>query len=83
MKKYAQLLLLVFAFLAGSFATLSTGLVFAHGGDTNLIHGCIRNNGLLAGFIRIVGATTNCANNETALDWKQGLNDPPFKLSPL
>jgi uncharacterized protein YjbI with pentapeptide repeats len=69
MKKFRILLLLVFTFLAGSFATLLIPVVIAHGGDTNLIHGCVRNNGLLAGFVRIVGANTNCNGNETALDW--------------
>ena len=78
MKKYRNLLLIVVSFFAGAFTILVTGLAFAHGGDANLIHGCVRNNGLLAGFIRIVGANTNCNGNETALDWKQGLKDPPF-----
>jgi hypothetical protein len=78
MRKYAQFLLIIFAFLAGSFATLATGMVFANGSDPSQIHGCIRNNGLLAGFVRIVGINVTCANNETPLNWKQGLNDPPF-----
>jgi len=53
-------------------------MVFAHGGDTSMIHGCVRNNaiGNLAN-IRIVSATTNCNSNETALDWNiQGVPGP-------
>lgn len=55
-------------------------MVFAHGGDTNLIHACVRGNTLLpsAANIRIVGANDNCNNNETALDWAKGTNLPPF-----
>jgi uncharacterized protein YjbI with pentapeptide repeats len=78
MKKYKALLLLIVGFFAGYLFSILLPVVLAHGGDTNLIHGCVRNNGLLAGFVRIVGANTNCANNETPLDWKQGLNNPPF-----
>jgi uncharacterized protein YjbI with pentapeptide repeats len=78
MKNYRNLVLIAIAFIAGGFATLATGLALAHGGDTNLIHGCVRNNGLLSGFVRIVGANTNCNNNETALDWNiQGVQGPP------
>lgn len=80
MKRYRNLLFILLAFFAGSFATLSTGLVFANGSDVSQIHGCIRNNGLLSGFVRIVGINVNCANNETALDWAKeaGNNGQPL-----
>jgi hypothetical protein len=60
-------------------ATLVAGLLFgvgamsviAHGGDTSLIHGCVKNKG---GALRIVNATATCNSLETALDWNiQGL----------
>jgi hypothetical protein len=41
-------------------------VAFAHGGDTNKIHGCVKTNN---GSLRIVGANDACGNNETALDW--------------
>jgi hypothetical protein len=44
----------------------ATPVVYAHGGDTTLIHACVMNNN---GNVRIVGANTSCRNNETAVDW--------------
>ncbi len=43
-------------------------IVFAHGGNTNFVHGCIRP---LTGLLRIIGADDNCGPNETPLDWRQ------------
>lgn len=39
--------------------------VFAHDGDTSLIHGCQDERGRII----IVDANTNCNTNETAIDW--------------
>lgn len=69
MKRAKNPLFLVLAFIGGAFATLLTTVAFAHGGDTSKIHGCVRNNGLLNGFVRIIDANANCNNNETPLDW--------------
>jgi len=46
------------------------GLIFvpqlhAHGGDPNLIHACINNEGI----VRIVGPNDDCAKSETARHW--------------
>ena len=46
----------------------TAALVYAHGGDANLIHSCVKNSN---GSIRIVGDNDVCNNNETALDWNQ------------
>ena len=43
----------------------TAAIVFSHGGDTALIHSCVARDGTL----RIVGATTTCKSQETALDW--------------
>ncbi len=71
MLRIKSLFLILLAFIAGSFVSLITTLAIAHGGDTNLIHACVRNNTLIpaAPNIRIVGANDNCNTNETALDW--------------
>ena len=52
---------------------VTTGVIYAHGGDGSLIHGCINANGGL----RITGApgygnpSTGCAGGEIAVDWSQ------------
>ena len=46
----------------------TAALVYAHGGDVNLIHSCVKNS---SGSIRIVGVSDTCNANETALDWNQ------------
>lgn len=71
MRRIKSLFLILLAFVAGSFVSLVTTLAIAHGGDTNLVHACVRNNTLIpaAPNIRIVGANDNCNSNETALDW--------------
>jgi hypothetical protein len=52
--------------LASSLNLSIAARVFADGGDTTLIHGCINNN---TKATRIVGANANCQNNETARHW--------------
>jgi hypothetical protein len=47
----------------------------AHGGDPDLIHACINNDGV----VRIVGPNDNCGKSETARHWirvRQG-DKPP------
>lgn len=49
--------------------------VFAHGGDLNQIHACVKNN---KGTLRIVDANAACDKDETSLDWNiQGPPGPP------
>jgi hypothetical protein len=62
------------ALIGGLTAALVTStVIYAHGGDGSLIHGCINANGGL----RITGApgygnpSTACAGGETAVDWSQ------------
>jgi hypothetical protein len=43
-----------------------TPAVYMHGGDSTLIHACVNKS---SGEIKIVGASSSCKNNETALDW--------------
>lgn len=60
------LILIVLTFFGGIiFSSVSTTLTSAHGGDTSLIHSCIKNNGAL----QIIGANGTCSNSETPLDW--------------
>jgi hypothetical protein len=66
------------ALIGGLTAVLVTStVIYAHGGDGSLIHGCINANGGL----RIVGApgygnpSTACGGGETAVDW--GQTGPP------
>ncbi len=47
--------------------------VLAHGGDTTLIHACVKTS---SGSVRIVGANDTCNGNETALDWSNGITEP-------
>jgi hypothetical protein len=67
--------------LIGGLLALSTYLFFgpvkldAHGGDPDLIHACISNDGI----VRIVGPNDDCAKSETARHWirvRQG-DKPP------
>lgn len=74
MQKYKNFLLIILAFIAGSFISLATTLALAHGGDTNLIHSCYKTN--TGGSFRIVGTNDNCDNNETALDWSRESQQP-------
>jgi hypothetical protein len=53
----------------------------AHGGDPDLIHACISNDGI----VRIVGPNDNCAKSETARHWirvRQG-DKPSRERKPL
>ncbi len=52
--------------LAGLLFASTVRQVHPHGGDTSLVHACVRTS---TGAIRIVSATTTCAANETAIDW--------------
>lgn len=63
-------MLSVFVFFGAQF------LVKAHGGDTSLIHACVRTNN---GTIRIVGANEACQNNESPLDWSQSVSQQSSK----
>lgn len=71
MKIHKNPMLLIVGLFTCSFVTFATTFALAHGGDTNLIHACVRNNTLLpnSANIRIIGASQNCNGNETPLDW--------------
>lgn len=70
MNKMKNTLLIVLAFIGGAFVSIFTTFALAHGGDTNLVHSCVRNTLLPnAANIRIIGENANCNSNETALDW--------------
>lgn len=58
----------LFFFALGAVSILFVTYTFAHGGDTNLIHACVKTSN---GAITIVGANDTCASNETPLDWSQ------------
>jgi hypothetical protein len=67
--------------LIGGLLALSTCLISvpvkldAHGGDPDLIHACISNDGI----VRIVGPNDDCAKSETPRHWirvRQG-DKPP------
>ena len=64
MTKTILILAIVAAFVAGTIAT--TGLVYAHGGDINLIHACVSKK---LGIIRIVDPSSTCTKFENPLDW--------------
>jgi hypothetical protein len=60
---------------------------FAHGGNTALVHSCVKSSGA----IRIVGARSKCHRGERALDWPKsargargapGLSGPPGARGP-
>ncbi len=70
-------LLLLSVFLSGILVSHLVSTVVAHGGDLNLIHGCVRKG---VGILRIVGANQKCDKFETPLDWNiQGpANTQPF-----
>ena len=65
--------------LVGAVAALATvlattSIVSAHGGDTSLIHSCVKN---ATGEIKIVGPAATCPANYRALDWNvQGVAGP-------
>lgn len=73
--KMKNLFAFVLFFGLGALSTLLITYTFAHGGDTNLIHACVKTSN---GSITIVGANDTCGSNETALDWNiQGIQGPP------
>ena len=60
---------------------------FAHGGNTALVHSCVKSSGA----VRIVGARSKCHRGERALDWPKsargargapGLSGPPGARGP-
>ncbi len=65
MNKFKEYSIIVVAFIFGFLGAHTASLVSAHGGDTNLIHACVKSNGQ----IRIVDANEECRNNESSLDW--------------
>lgn len=51
-----------------------SGMAFAHGGDTTLIHGCINNSTQVT---RVVAPNASCPSGQTARHWaKQGPQGP-------
>jgi len=55
-------------------------MLYAHDGDTNLIHRCVRSH---SGQLRIVGANETCKPTETSLDWNiMGLAGPAGATGP-
>ena len=70
MKRLTTSLPILIAFLLGLLIANVVTLVYAHGGDTNLIHGCVKNSN---GSLRIVGVTDICNSNETEIDWRKAI----------
>ena len=70
-KKVKELALIgsggAFVIIASSLTTLA----LAHGGDTNLIHACVKTSNSNNANIRIVGENDTCNNNEVTLDWSK------------
>lgn len=79
LRRFKSLPIIILSVVIGSLFTILISTVLAHGGDASKIHACIRPTLLNGGpNIRIVGANTNCNNNETPLDWNiQGIQGPP------
>jgi hypothetical protein len=57
---------LISAVLLSALLAASVTWVFAHGGDTGLIHSCVRN---VTGSVRIVDANSSCNFLEHPVDW--------------
>lgn len=51
------------------FSVITISIVFAHGGNSNLIHGCVGGSVLNGGRLRIISSDQTCNSNETPLDW--------------
>jgi len=80
MNKFKRHIITAIVFLFGLtfFNVLATS---AHGGDTTLIHACVRN---ITGLIRIIDANGTCTSNETPLDWRiQGEPGPIGPQGPI
>jgi hypothetical protein len=56
---------LIQALLAELISLIFVAQLDAHGGDPDLIHACISNDGI----VRIVGPNDNCAKSETPRHW--------------
>lgn len=67
--KSKQNLYIIIAFLLSITITNVSIAVFAHGGDSNLIHACVGTGVLNNGRLRIITANGTCQANETPLDW--------------
>jgi len=53
---------------------------YGHGGDTSLVHACVKRNGGL----RIIAPDGTCKKNETALDWSiSGVPGPQGPQGPI
>lgn len=69
MKKYLGY---VFFFLLGILVATGVNIAFAHGGNNDLIHGCVKAG---SGSLRIISAGSSCNSNEIPLDWSsEGLD---------
>ena len=65
-KKYTHLLLIALAFFAVSLVSSLTTVAVVHAlGGSDLIFGCVTNNGSL----KIISANASCGQNETSLTW--------------
>src|SRR6266536_1136243 len=65
-KKYTHLLLIALAFFAVSLVSSLTTVAVVHAlGGSDLIFGCVTNNGSL----KIISANGSCGQNETPLTW--------------
>lgn len=81
MDKLKNLSSVIASFFLGILITSVVTFVYAHGGDINLIHSCVRNH---SGTIRIIGANDTCNSSETPLDWNiQGVQGSPGSILPL
>ena len=61
--------------LGAVLATLVVERLGAHGGDSSLVHGCIRDE---IGLVVVIGENEDCPTNWTARDWEiQGPVGPP------
>lgn len=71
-KELTSKFLIITAFLLGLLVTNIATYIYvasAHGGDTNLVHACVRSNG----NIKIVSENVACGDNETAVDWNKAV----------
>jgi len=69
---YKNFLLIVLAFVAGSFLSITTTAVLAHGGDTSKLHACVDDT---TGALRLVGENDTCPGGEHNVDWSQFSNN--------
>jgi parallel beta-helix repeat protein len=63
--------------MAVGFFGVSLGLagqLYAHGGDTTMIHSCVNNS---SGTVKFVGSNDACKTNETPVDWEKAARTTP------